>query len=214
MNGSQSARLSGRQAQAARNDALILAAARAVFTENPDAPISAVAERAGVGISALYRRYESKEELLRHLSHEGLLRYTAIVEKALADDGDPWEVFATYMREAMEADTHSLTLHLAGTFTPTAQLWQDGERAAQLNVELLERTKRAGALRPDCDVADMTLIFEQLAAINVGDSERTNQLRHRYLAFFLHGLRDTADAPLPGPAPRWEEITTRFIAQR
>ena len=68
--------LSGRQAQAARNDEVILAAARAVFVADPSAPISAVAERAGVGISALYRRYASKEELLRKLCSDGLARYS------------------------------------------------------------------------------------------------------------------------------------------
>src|ERR671915_562143 len=60
-------RLPGRQAEAARNDQRILDAARAVFTADPNAPISAVAERAGVGISALYRRYAGKEDLLRRL---------------------------------------------------------------------------------------------------------------------------------------------------
>ena len=55
---------------------------------DPDAPISAVAEHAGVGISALYRRYENKEDLLRRLSGDGLRRYIAEAEAALADDGD------------------------------------------------------------------------------------------------------------------------------
>jgi hypothetical protein len=112
-------RLPGRRTEAARNDERILEAARAVFTADPQAPISAVAERAGVGISALYRRYQSKEELLQRLSLNGLRRYLAEVEVALADDGDPWEAFAAFMRRAVDADTSSLTLHLAGTFTPT-----------------------------------------------------------------------------------------------
>src|SRR5215217_3541249 len=85
--------LSGRRAEAARNDKLILEAAREVFVSDPGAPISAVAERAGVGIGALYRRYGSKEDLLRRLSADGLRVYTAAVEDALADDGDPWEAF-------------------------------------------------------------------------------------------------------------------------
>src|SRR5215211_129809 len=78
--------LSGRRAQAARNDELILQAARAVFVSDPSAPISAVAKRAGVGISALYRRYGSKEELLRQLSGDGLRTYIAEAEAALAGD--------------------------------------------------------------------------------------------------------------------------------
>lgn len=72
MNDSAPAPLSGRKAQAARNDQLIMASARAVFVADPSAPIAAVAEHAGVGISALYRRFPSKEELLRQLSLDGL----------------------------------------------------------------------------------------------------------------------------------------------
>jgi AcrR family transcriptional regulator len=203
------ARLSGRQAQAVRNDQLILEAAREVFTADPEAPIAAVAERAGVGISALYRRYRSKEELLQQLSLDGLRRYIAEAEAALADDGDPWEAFVAFMRRALDADTHSLTLHLAGTFTPTEAHWLDGEYAAQLTARLLERTREAGALRSDFEVGDVSLVFEQLAAINVGDAARSNQLRHRYLALFLIGLRD-ASSPLPGPSPTWEEIRNRW----
>ena len=69
----------GRKAEAARNDELILEAARAVFVADPGAPVSAVAERAGVGIGALYRRYRSKEELLQRLAADGLARYLAEV---------------------------------------------------------------------------------------------------------------------------------------
>src|SRR3981081_3373184 len=89
--------LSGRRAQAARNDQLILDAAREGFIADPGAPISAVAERAGVGISALYRRYASKEDLLRRLSLDGLHRYIAAAEAALAEEGDSWPSLRRFM---------------------------------------------------------------------------------------------------------------------
>ena len=203
-------RLPGRRSEAVRNDRQILEAAREVFTADPNAPISAVAERAGVGISALYRRYRSKEELLQRLSLDGLRRYLAEVEAALADDGDPWEAFAAFMRRAVEANTSSVTLHLAGTFTPTEVHWRDGEKAFQLNTRLLNRTKEAGVLRQEFGVGDLSLLFEQLAAIKVDDPERTSQLRQRYLALLLDALRDTAAPPLPGPPPSWEEIRRRW----
>jgi AcrR family transcriptional regulator len=203
-------RLPGRQAEAARNDRRILQAARDVFTADPNAPISAVAERAGVGISALYRRYRSKEELLRQLSLDGLRRYIAEVETALADDRDPWQAFSTFMRRTVDADTNSLTLHLAGTFTPTEEHWRDGERSAELNTRLLNRTKKAGVLRDEITVGDLSLIFEQLAAIKIDDPERTRQLRQRYLTLLLDALRDTVAAPLPGPPPSWDEIRRRW----
>ncbi len=202
--------LNGRRAQAARNDQQILDAARAVFTADPDAPISAVAERAGVGISALYRRYRSKDELLQRLCLDGLHRYIAETEAALADDDDPWTAFTRFMRRCLDADTHSLTLRLAGTFTPTDELYREGEKAHGLTVRLLDRTISAGVLRADIVVGDLSLLFEQLAAIQVGDPHRTGQLRHRYLTLLLDALHIASAAPLPGPAPRWEEIRQRW----
>jgi AcrR family transcriptional regulator len=202
--------LSGRRAQAARNDHLILDAAREVFIADPGAPISAVADRAGVGISALYRRYASKEDLLRRLSLEGLDRYIAAAEAALADEGDVWIAFTRFMSRVVEADTHSLTLRLAGTFVPTEELYREAARAQELNRQLFERVRSAGPIRPDVEVDDIALMLEQLAAIRVGDQARTGQLRQRYLAILLDGLRPASASPLPGPAPSWKEISGRW----
>ena len=204
--------MSGRRAEAARNDGVILDAAREVFVADPKAPISAVAERAGVGIGALYRRYGSKEDLLRRLSGEGLRVYIAAVEDALADEGDPWEAFTKFMHRIVDADTHSLTLRLAGTFAPTEELYQDSARAQDLNVRLFERTRVAGAIRPDIEVDDIALLLEQLAAVRVGDEERTRQLRRRYLALLLDAVHDRSGSRLPGPPPNWEEIGRRWSA--
>ena len=202
--------MSGRRAEAARNDRRILDAARAVFVADPGAPIAAVAEHAGVGISALYRRYASKEELLRRLCGDGLKVYLAAAEEALADDGDPWQAFARFMRRVVDADTHSLTSRLAGTFTPTDELNRDATTAQQLNERLFERTRASGAIRPDLDVNDLSMVFEQLASIRLGDEARTSQLRQRYLALLLEAMRGPPASPLPGPPPTWQELTARW----
>jgi AcrR family transcriptional regulator len=209
-----SAPLSGRRAQAARNDRRILEAARGVFVADPGAPISAVAERAGVGIGALYRRYASKEELLRKLAANGLEQYIAAAEAALADQGDPWSAFAGFMRRILDADTHSLTLRLAGTFEPTEELYRESDRAQQLTVQLFERAHQAGAIRPDLAVDDLTFLFEQLASVRTLDEQRTRQLRHRYLALLLDALHARSSAPLPGPAPSWKEVSERWESAR
>ncbi|MEV7010343.1 TetR/AcrR family transcriptional regulator [Streptosporangium sp. NPDC051022] len=202
--------LSGRKAQAAHNDRVILEAARAVFVADPGAPISAVAERAGVGISALYRRYAGKEDLLRKLCADGLKVYIAAAEAALADEGDPWTAFATFVGDIVDADTHSLTINLAGTFTPDESLHRDAERASELTVRLFERTAEAGLLRPGLNVADITMIFELLAAAQLGDEARTSEIRHRYLTLMLEALRLPSAGPLPGPPPTVEEVNRRW----
>jgi AcrR family transcriptional regulator len=214
--------LPGRQAEAARNDQLILDAARAVFIADPAAPVSEVAKRAGVGIAALYRRYPSKEDMLRKLSGDGLHRYIAEAEQALADERDPWTAFAAFMGRVAAADTHSLTQRLAGTFTPTEELYRDAARAQDLNVALFERLRAARAIRSDMVVDDIAWVLEMVAAVRLPDGQRTAQLRQRYLALLLDGLHmpDSASPGppnlpgpptlLPGPPPTWEEIGERW----
>ena len=202
--------LSGRRAQAARNNQRILDAARAVFTADPGAPIAAVAERAGVGISALYRRYPSKDDLLQRLSLDTLRRYIAEAEAALAENTDLWTAFATFMSRALDAGTGSLTLRFAGTFPATDELQRAGQRAYEVTTLLVERTISAGVLRPDITVGDLSLIFEQLQSVHVRDDSRASQLRRRYLTLILDALHTPSGAPLPGPPPSWEEIRSRY----
>jgi AcrR family transcriptional regulator len=203
--------LSGRQAEAARNDQLILDAAREVFIADPAAPVSEVAKRAGVGIAALYRRYPSKDDMLRKLCADGLQRYITEIEAALADERDPWTAFTGFMDRIVAADTHSLTQRLAGTFTPTEDLYREAARAQDLNVALFERVR--GLLRSGMVVDDIAWMLEMVAAIRLDDPERTAQLRQRYLALLLDGWRGPA-APLPGPPPAGAEMGARWTQGR
>jgi AcrR family transcriptional regulator len=204
--------MSGRKAQAARNDTLIVEAARQVFVADPSAPVAAVAEAAGVGISALYRRYPSKEDLLRKVCADGLETYTAIAQAAVDDDGDPWAAFETFMRRVIEADTHSITIVLAGTFTPSPELYAASERSNALNIALIARAHEAGVLRTDVTEADLGVLFEQLAAVREGDTARTNDLRQRYLTLLLDGMRvPPATTPLPSVAPTLEERAAHWV---
>ncbi|NUT39515.1 MAG: TetR/AcrR family transcriptional regulator [Thermoactinospora sp.] len=201
--------LSGRRKQAARNDELILEAARAVFTADPGAPIAAVAERAGVGISALYRRYSSKEELLRKLCYDGLQLYIKSAHDGLAID-DPWDGLAEFLRGVVVYDTNALTIALAGTFQPTEELYHASVQANELTIQLFDRAQQAGVIRSDIIVDDLAALFEQLSSIKFGDDERSAQLRLRYLALALDSIKAPGTIPLPGPPPSREEIEQRW----
>jgi len=203
--------LSGRRREARRNDAAILASARSVFIADPDAPVSAVAEHAGVGISSLYRRFASKEEMLRKLCGDGLELYNEIARDAVDDEhGDPWDVFATFMRRIVEADTLTLTISLAGRFTPTQREARNATLAEELNTRLVQRAKAAGVLREDIDPEDLSRVFEQIAHVHGSTPQRTAELRARYLALHLDGLRAPGRTPLPGPAPTPDETRARW----
>jgi AcrR family transcriptional regulator len=205
--------LSGRLAEAARNDQRILDSARAVFVADPGAPITAVAKHAGVGISALYTRYASKEELLRKLCIDGLARVVEEDERAieaLAAGQDHWQVFSRFMGNLVDADTSSMTLALAGKFVPTPEMFELADRANRLGAEFFEQVR--DVLRPGVDVNDLGVIFEMAAAIKFKSPERTRDLRRRYLALFLDGLRASEREELPGPPPAWQEVSERWAA--
>jgi AcrR family transcriptional regulator len=205
--------LSGRQAEAARNDQRILESARAVFIADPDAPITAVAKHAGVGISALYTRYGSKEELLRTLCTDGLLMVVAETEAAVerVNAGqDHWQVFADFMRRLADLDTSSLTRAFAGKFAPTPEMFTLANRSSALMDEFFGLIR--DALRPDLALHDVSLVFELVAAVKFPSPERAAELRHRYLALILDGMRAAGGREdLPGPPPTWQELSQRWV---
>ena len=203
--------LRGRQAQAAQNDGLILRAAREVFLADPTAPISAVAERAGVGIGALYHRYAGKEDLLRTLCRNGQEIYLTEIKRALASDDEPWEAFTGFLRRIVAANTHGLTVRLAGTFVPTAEQLALAEEMQALAIELFERVRATGLLRDDVTYLDVEFLLEFLASVKLGNADRTAELRQRHLAVVIDGLRAPGRTPLPGQPPTWEEQTQRWL---
>ncbi|WP_426594903.1 TetR/AcrR family transcriptional regulator [Cellulomonas sp. McL0617] len=204
--------LSGRRGQAARNDVMILEAARAVLTADPTAPVSTVAQAAGVGISAFYRRYPSKEALLAQLCLDGLQEYLAIAHAAQALD-DPWEAFATFVRRIVAADVHGLTVNLAGRFVPTDEHRDLAAASGRLAEQILGTAQDAGTVRKDLDPQDLAMIWEQLTAIRLGDADRTAALRRRYVEIQLEGLRPSATT-LPEDAPTAGELGARWVPRQ
>ncbi len=182
--------LSGRRAQARTNDQRILDAARVVFGADPEAPIAEVASLAGVGISALYRRYRSKEELLQRLARDALSAYIALLEAALADPGDPWAGFCSVMQGTVAVGTSPLSLRCDGLEM----------RARALTAELLDRLHQAHAVRPEVSVTDIAVLLDLLHVV------RPEHLRHRYMMLLLDALHFLSLQPLPGPPPDWDEM--------
>jgi len=205
-------RLGGRRAEAARNDGLILDAAREVFIHNPSAPIAEVAEEAGVGISALYRRYPSKEHLLRELSRDGLTRFIEDLRAALADQRDAWVAYSDCLYRVVDGQSQALAQRVAGTFTPTDSLASLAGEASELAIALHRRTQEAGALREDVSPADIVLILEMVSLVDLPGPNHGRDLRQRYLALALQALRAPGSEPLPGPPADESDLTARWRA--
>ena len=171
-----------------------------MFLADPGAPIADVAREAGVGISALYRRYPGKEALMRALAEDGLTRYVADLRAALEDDGDEWEAYRDCLRRVVAGQSHALARRVAGAFTPTPELTSLAAEAGRLATELHLLVQAAGVLRADVTPADVTLLLEMIMAVELPGPGRGRDLRLRYLDLVLQALRAPGRAELAGTA--------------
>jgi AcrR family transcriptional regulator len=201
----------GRTKEANENDGRILEAAREVFVADPSAPISDVADRANVGIAALYRRYPSKEHLLATLCADGLRTYIAEAEAALADRRSPWDAYTEFLRRIVARDTHALSSRLAGTFRPTKTHAELGDLLQVLSERLFRRAMDSGAMRTDVTLLDVSFMLEGIAQVRLGDASRTLELRQRMLTLLIDSLRAGKTTLLPGEAPTWDEQNARWV---
>ncbi len=200
----------GRQAEAARNDKLVLDAARAVFaTDGFDAPVAAIAARAGVGIGSLYRRYRTKESLLQHLCVLAMEQTVEAATTALGDP-DPWTGLAGYLRSCVQNHTGALS-PVAGTIEVSAQMWETSRRSMRLADRLVARAHAAGVLRADVTPLDIALLIEQFSRPTAGlPSEEEHNVRDRLIAIAVDGLRAAHTEPLPGRPPSLNSYVGRW----
>jgi AcrR family transcriptional regulator len=198
----------GRQAEARRNDACVLDAARVVFAaQGPDAPMSAVAAEAGVGMGSLYRRFATKDELLEHLFRTSLDQQIAAASAALAET-DPWAAVETYVCTCVQLRVGVFSA-FAGKVPVSAQTTQVSMQAHRMLGEVIARAQAAGVLRPDAGAVDVFQLIELFSRRQIGDDAT------RLIALMLEGLRFPGHRELPGDTPtwsvygaRWNEVTT------
>lgn len=187
------------RADAARNVDRILRAAREVYGElGPDAPVEAVARRAGVGERTLYRRFLTKADLVRaaldHSIAEDLM--PAIDEARRADD--PLRGLTQLIEAAISlgAREHNLltAAHRAGALT--------FDISVSLNEaldDLVREGQRVGRVRADLVVDDVPRLMAMLYSVLATMDSDSDGWR-RYVALILDAISIAEGQPLP-PAP-------------
>ncbi len=203
-------RLGGRKAEASVNDRRVLAAAQDVLTVAPDTPMGEIAARAGVGIGSLYRRFPSKDALVRRLLLDGMDAIMQATREALDRvDADPWDAFGGFLQAATQARAGSLRGLAASRPADDALNVAAGEMGSLIE-QLLTRAQAAGAVRDDVTANDVGLLFEMLSAVRVGDNARSDALRRRYLQMLLPAFRSPAASQLSEPSASWQEISAAW----
>ncbi|MGW0122650.1 TetR/AcrR family transcriptional regulator [Streptomyces sp. NPDC003327] len=105
-NGSMAPLQGGRAAplrvDAQRNLEHVLRAAREVFGElGYGAPMEDVARRARVGVGTVYRRFPSKDVLVRRIAEEETSRLTEQARAALGQEDEPWSALSRFLRTSV-----------------------------------------------------------------------------------------------------------------
>ncbi|MEV5885385.1 helix-turn-helix domain-containing protein [Streptomyces sp. NPDC052020] len=139
------ARTTPLRVDAQRNLEHVLRAAREVFGElGYGAPMEDVARRARVGVGTVYRRFPSKDVLVRRIAEEETSRLTDQARAALVQEDEPWSALSRFLRTSVASG--------AGRLLPPQVLRvgvadESGDDAGEARVPQQRTQPGAGELR-------------------------------------------------------------------
>jgi AcrR family transcriptional regulator len=194
------------RADAARNAERIVRAARDVYGElGPEAPVEAIARRAGVGERTLYRRFPTKAELVRAALDQCIAEDLTPIIEAVRQAVDPLEGLAQLIEAAISlgAREHNLltAARRAGSLTSDVST-----ALIEALTELADRGRRAGVIRADVAAADLPRMIAMLHSV-LWTMDTGSDGWRRYVALMLDAISAGERRPLPPVA------TLRFEAE-
>ncbi|WP_055399478.1 MULTISPECIES: TetR/AcrR family transcriptional regulator [unclassified Mycobacterium] len=193
------------RADAARNVERILRAARDVYGElGPDAPVEAIARRAGVGERTLYRRFPTKVDLVLAALDQSIAEdLTPAIDKARRAD-DPLRGLTQLIEAAIALGAREHNLLTAARRAGSLS----SDISASLNEalgDLMLEGQRMGRVRADLVADDLprlvAMLFGVLSTMDPGsDGWR------RYVALMVDAIAVNERLPLPPAAALRYEV--------
>ncbi|MGW7554291.1 TetR/AcrR family transcriptional regulator [Streptomyces rimosus] len=180
------------RADARRNRALVLQAARSAFEEQGlGVPLGEIARRAGVGAGTVYRHFPSKDALFRATVADRVQLFTDTA-RDLAHVEDPVGVFFRFLASVVRVASRNKALCDAleaageGAYEPSPQAARDFGEALEV---LLVRAQEAGGVRKDVGLDD---VWELLVGCLSMEQRRaaSGAPQGRMTALMCDGLRE------------------------
>jgi len=195
---------------AERNRQRILEAASDVFNERGlDVSLDEIARHAGVGVGTVYRRFQTKEELIEALFMDRLDAVAAIADEAYAAS-DPWRGLVSFMERMAEIMAGDLGLRQMLMYATYGRdlVAVARQRNEPLIGRLVQRAQAAGQLRADIQQTDIPfIVFILTEAAHLAYAASPGIWR-RYLTLILDGMQPGREdvTPLPVAAMRPDEM--------
>jgi AcrR family transcriptional regulator len=179
------------RADAARNLELILEAADGAFAEKGhEACVADIAARAGVGQATIFRRFETKDDLIAAVFARKIEQLLAAAESAQRKRR-AWDGLMEFMATATELHRRD-----RGFFQSMAEQLMKSDQIVELKLRmkaalagLVEKAKAEGDLRADLSAEDVFAFCcaaAQAAGMGPNPGPRASK---RYLAVITDGMR-------------------------
>lgn len=196
----------GRAKEARANDRAVLEAARDVFAEQGfDAPTAEIAKRAGVGVASVYRRYESKEELVHALRLLALHDVIRIANEVTDSETD--STVARFLTRHLTEAASPLATTFGRRLPTTPDIDEAAEQLREALEALIQRDLDRGVVPADFSAGDLMMAVAHLRPHLAIPAAAATELHLRQLDLYLAGLAQIASgaAPQRGTAVTWEQ---------
>jgi AcrR family transcriptional regulator len=188
------------RADARRNHAAVIAAARKLFADQGlEAQMPDVAKAAKVGVGTVYRHFPTKDDLIAALAEDRFERLAEKAREALAADG-AWEGFRDFIR--FSAEIQADDRGLCGVMGSRPEVMRSAAQSAGLNElcdQLVKRAQRSGELRRDLEWEDIPMIACALGRATQKDVGPATGRWPRLVEIVLDGVRAPTNSKLPRP---------------
>ncbi len=194
------------------NLARILEAASALLVERgPGVPMDAIAERAGVGIGTLYRRFPTRQLLLAAVAEQAVGHLARAAQDAAV--APPWEGLTGFLSHAVVSPVADPALRrlLIGESPPdlAEERWRDTLVPAYQ--ALVEHAREAGVARDDLAPTDLPLVVMAVAAVARQTGGMNSAAARRIFAIVTAGLQPNTAGPLSAPAVDEQHFTEMLL---
>ncbi len=182
---------------AERNRQRILDAAREAFAEEGlSVTLDEIAQRAGVGVGTVYRRFPDKEQLVEALFEHRMQEFAALAEECLQVE-DAWEGLVRFLEHATQQ--HACDRGFKEVALGGAHGLDRVARARQLMFplvsRLVSRAQADGSLRADLAPTDLPLLQIMLGSLSECTRDTDPEVWRRFLGIITDGMRTSREQP-------------------
>lgn len=189
------------RADAARNRALLLAAAASEFAEHGlEASVADIARRAGVGKGTVFRHFPTKDDLIAAIVLDRLEVLGTLGEHLLSAE-DPGAALLEFLTAAAQQRQQQDLSFLQEARDSLPAVVEARTKMYQIIDDLVARAREHGALRDDVTGTDVILLMCAPNHVTGYVPDASPDLWRRYLAIIFDGLRPEGSHALPQPPP-------------